>query len=94
MTKKVEKIVKTYEEKLDMQVFIFRENICDLETVLKNIREERAMFQNMLSSMFLYYLISKADYEELVYIPCNLADNAREKCWEIKRERESQDEVA
>lgn len=94
MTKKTQKIVETYESKLDLYVTLYRENFRNLESTFDWIREENNKFEAMLSSMFSYNLISENDYRELTLIPYELADKAREKCWEIRRKRKLQDEVA
>lgn len=65
MSKKSQSIERKYQEKLNTVTWCYNRDITDYEKARKDFRYESNMYENLLTSMLMYNLISSKDFEEL-----------------------------
>lgn len=72
MSKKAIKMLDEYKSKLDMIVFEYEKGFSDFSKSQKNAMEEMKRFENMISSMYHFNLLSEKDYMEFTNVPFKL----------------------
>lgn len=84
MTKKMENIVKKYEERMDLVVFAYRENLTTFEKAIKEVDKEEEQFDQLITGMYFYNLISEKDMRESMSIRYDVWDKTRDKLYDEK----------
>lgn len=87
MTKKAQKMVETYKERLDMTVFSYKQCFVTFDDALIELKKEQEMFENLKTSMYYYGMLSENEHTELVHTPHTLRDEAYNKLLDIKYNR-------
>lgn len=65
MTKKAQKILKEFEEKLQMVDWMYEKEFYDMPKHNKEYRDECNQFQEMISGMLHFNMLSQSDFSEL-----------------------------
>lgn len=63
MTKKIEKIIKKYEESLNTQYLLYNNGFIDIGGYLKGVHDEEHRVQDMVSHMMHFKIISIKEFE-------------------------------
>lgn len=83
MTKKMEKMVNSLRDKMDTYTYLYEIKVIDFKKAMNNIYDERDEFDNMISSMFHFGVISENDFTETQFTASNLADEYLNKLHDI-----------
>lgn len=65
MTKKAEKILKEYEKKLNQVEWMYNREFYNEAQRYQKMREETKEYQNMISGMLHFNMLSSSDFSEL-----------------------------
>lgn len=84
MTKKTTTLVNKYQERINAEVWMFENGFIDFDKAHERIVKEEKMFEEMLTSMYYYGMISDKDHKELSCIPSNIRFEADDKLLNIK----------
>ena len=67
MTKKMEKLVNKYYEKMDSTVSVYKMGLFDKQEAIELIQREEKQFNELRFSMFAYDLLSEKDLMETTH---------------------------
>lgn len=87
MTKKTTELVNKYEDRLDTLVFLYEHHVIDFDRFHSELKREETMFEELVTSMYYYHLISENDHSELTGVSYNKRYSAYNKALEIKLSR-------
>ena len=62
MTKKLEKIVAKYNEKLEVEVFMFEKGFNNIDEAMDKLKAKRKEFFALIENMYFYDLLSEKDF--------------------------------
>ena len=69
MTKKMEKIIETYKEKLETAKWLYENGHYDFNEFQEETLKECCRLETMITTMFHYNLLSEKDFTEVTNIP-------------------------
>ena len=87
MTKKMQKIIKTYEERLDTAVYTYEKGFCTYEEAREELRTEENRLTEMMTSMYFYSLLSDTDFRDGYPLKTEIYLKYMEKLIDLKYDR-------
>ena len=84
MTKKAEKIVNKYTETLELEIFSFEKGLVNFERCVKVLNKDKEQFENLISGMFQYDMLSKNDFKEIYGLGYDLYSKYYDKALDIE----------
>ena len=89
MTKKMQEIIRKYENKLSLECMMYEDGIQDYESTVKWMREKRNEFEQFKSSLYMYGMISDKDHSETTFTAYEIHNKYINKLWEIQERKEA-----
>lgn len=74
MTKKATSLLEKYEDKLDTVVWLASKGYETVDDSIKTIHERNKSFDDLITNMFHYDLLSENDFKELVSLSYKTGD--------------------
>ena len=84
MTKKMEKIIKQYEEKLTLPAIGYKMEILTFEEAKKELNDIYEQFDELRTAMYHYNMISEKDFLETIHTGYTLQQVAYDKLLDLK----------